>query len=104
MVEFVEREVLASEKVFEVDSVFVDHLDDEQSRTDILVVSLVADELGLLGFVVDVHESFVLLAADEVHVIVVAEETVLPTLFYIHVPHRVHVLLNHTILQLLTSH
>lgn len=85
------REVFASKQMPEIEIILVHYLHSKNSRTDVLVLPEVFDELyGRLFskflavfccFVAflpggDVHESSVLVAADEVHVIVVFKERV----------------------------
>ena len=95
----------------EVEAVLVDYLHGEDSRADVLVLSEVLDELyrgflnkflavfSLASFLPggDVHESSVLVAADEVHIVVVLQEGMGKLLNLFGPPHGMDVLLNRAV-------
>jgi len=88
--------------VFQVDSVFIDHLHNEYGGTDVFIISLVAYELNLTSLMIDIHQSSIFVAADKVYIIVIAKKAVLSCLFDLNMPHRMHMLFNQTSLQLLS--
>jgi hypothetical protein len=93
----------------------IDDFHNEYGRANILIFSLILDELndGLFCFLAeaspglvfagDVHEPPILVAADEVDVVVVLEKRVAGLAHLSRTPHRVDVLLDRAVSDLLTA-